>query len=874
MEAFGNRYGGRIRSEAQADSRCFSHLTSFSDAPDSRDDCGRTTFRALPWLRSTLSLPGLLSVLMILSVAVPGSGEEWSRWRGPNSDTSAHGTGLFDGIQEPELAVSWRQDLGTGYSSVSVADGRAITAYSDGETDFVVAFDADAGDKLWQTVIGPTYPGHDGSHTGPIATPAVHAGKVFMLGPWGSVMALDAASGAEVWRVELVDGYGAVKPHYGFSSSPVAVGEIVVVAFGSEGGQALAGFEAETGALRWRAAEDGINYQSPILIQDGEQSRVLAMADRKLFLLESASGRVVWEYEHGGDPSPMGGLSANPVPIAADRLFLTHKEAGSVLLERSDGEAPWREVWSSGSIRGTYDTAVAHEGHLYGYSARFLTSVDAATGATNWKSRRPGDGFVMAVDGHLVIVAKKGSIHLAKAAPEGYEELSGVDAFSSQAWGPASVARGRIFARSMAEIVAFEVREGAVQAVVADAGDGGSEAGEDSIWRRFQAQLEGTTDGERPALVDELMASIEEFPLVEGDTVHFLYRGQAEDVSLAGDLIGARNEVPLDRLPGTDLFHLAWTLEPDARVNYQFSVDFAEAEVDPRNPRVTATMDGPASWFGMPGWSDPEFLAPPPENAPRGRIETAKFPIPLPPGAGPAEGGDGEGEAAPSERSIHVYLPAGYDASDAAYPVAYFHGRPEELDWLRNALDNLVGSAVRPLIAVLIDELPVGRRGEFFGPGTTMGYVTFVRETVVPYIDATYRTLDDRSGRASIGQGFGGLVAAAVAFHDAERFGKLGTQSMFMLTLHAPMVHPLVPEAEERPFDVYLDWGAYDLRSALENWDAAGANERLRAALEGKGHGVNTRVVPDGHSWASWRQRLDELLGTLFPLEPPLEPGA
>ena len=74
--------------------------------------------------------------------------------------------------------------------------------------------------------------------------------------------------------------------------------------------------------------------------------------------------------------------------------------------------------------------------------------------------------------------------------------------------------------------------------------------------------------------MDRFLAAVESFPMVEGERVHFLYRGPAEDVAVGGDLMEVGREKPMVRVEGTDLFYYSRWLEPDARVNYVFLVDY------------------------------------------------------------------------------------------------------------------------------------------------------------------------------------------------------------------------------------------------------------------------------------------------------------
>ena len=66
----------------------------------------------------------------------------------------------------------------------------------------------------------------------------------------------------------------------------------------------------------------------------------------------------------------------------------------------------FKESWRSEAIGESWNTHVHHRGHLYGYDDAFLTCVDAASGEPRWKSRAPGEGFLILVDDHLVMLTR------------------------------------------------------------------------------------------------------------------------------------------------------------------------------------------------------------------------------------------------------------------------------------------------------------------------------------------------------------------------------------------------------------------------------------------------------------------------------------
>ncbi len=110
------------------------------------------------------------------------------------------------------LELVWETSLGSGYSRIAVVDGRAITMFSDGEFDQLVALDAATGKEIWRYRIATTYRGHDGSQDGPISTPIVDDGVVYGLGPKGHLFAVSVVDGQEIWSTQITEAMGARPP--------------------------------------------------------------------------------------------------------------------------------------------------------------------------------------------------------------------------------------------------------------------------------------------------------------------------------------------------------------------------------------------------------------------------------------------------------------------------------------------------------------------------------------------------------------------------------------------------------------------------------------------------------------------------------------
>lgn len=796
--------------------------------------------------RTWFVLPAAVLVAVISSSALAATG--WTGFRGPNQDGAMRNASLFE-RDDASLAIGWKRDLGSGYSALAVGDGRVVAMFTSGKDDVVAAFDSTSGDELWRYRFADAYAGHDGSHDGPISTPVMIGGRVYGFGPRGDLFAVNAKDGEKIWQVQTVEAHGAKSPHYGFATSPVLVGDVLVVEIGAPEGKAIAGFNAKNGELKWTAGDDGVNYQSPITAMIGGREQLLAVGDANLYGIDAASGKVLFTYAHGGDARGMGGQTIVPLPAGDDRFFVMNKQDTSAMLtiaKNGEGGYDVSELWSDNSIKSSYVTPVYSDGFIYGISGRILTCVDAASGAVKWRSREPGDGFLTLVGDKLVVMTKPGTLHVAAASPDGFTELAQIQLFDEHSWSEVAYNDGALFARSMTQLARVDVADAVTTMGSAHGWVSGTEFG------GFLKSVEAATD--KNAVISTYFESQSSFPIVEGtDIVHFVYRGDSEDVGIVGDMIGFRREDPMTRVEGTDLFYYSTRLEPEAAVTYGFIVNYESATADPLNPNPAKGLFGEVSWLAMPAWRAPEFINDSGDSS-NGTLETVEWDHEI------TKEVDGEETKEIEKRTAQVYLPAGFDAaSDKRYPTIYVHGGKEALEdgSMKNSLDNLIGNTVQPLIAVFIMPNEAGNAGP------PAQYGPMVIEQLIPLIDGKYPTIQDPRARASVGTGGDGTTALTQAIAHPEVYGRVGSQSavLFGVTLG-----DMLPSADEQQLTFYLSWGTYDLRSPHEAWDMAENNREAWAAMRASGYRPAGGEVPEGHGWNCWRGHTDEMLAALFPM--------
>jgi enterochelin esterase family protein len=139
---------------------------------------------------------------------------------------------------------------------------------------------------------------------------------------------------------------------------------------------------------------------------------------------------------------------------------------------------------------------------------------------------------------------------------------------------------------------------------------------------------------------------------------------------------------------------------------------------------------------------------------------------------------------------LPVYLPPGYDDNPAQrYPVIWVlagHGGSGPLMLAPTAwgesfperIDRLIRTgAMEPVIAVLPDCFTIFGGAQYINSSALGQYEDYLNDELIPYVDATYRTLPERQHRAITGKSSGGYGAMVQAMRHPELWGAMASHS-------------------------------------------------------------------------------------------------
>ena len=361
----------------------------------------------------------------------------------------------WPGEGPPEL---WRIPVGGGYASFVVGHGLAYTIEQRREQEVVAAYDLLTGVERWNVSWNARFEESMGGD-GPRATPALYGNTLVALGATGELRALDAATGEEIWRANILDDAGATNLIWGMAASPSIFDGAVLTAPGGPDGAVIA-YELDTGAIRWRALDAEGAYTAPaVFTLDGLAQIVLIGADQVISLATDGA-RTYWSHPW----TTMNGINAaQPLQVADDRVFVSSGYGqGAAVLEVDAnveaGTATVTERWYNNRMKNTFSTSVLHDGYVYGLDEGILASVDPETGDRMWKGGRYGHGQLLLASGHLLITTERGQLVLVRATPESHQEIAALPAVSGRTWNNPAIAQGILLVRNDREAVAYDLR--------------------------------------------------------------------------------------------------------------------------------------------------------------------------------------------------------------------------------------------------------------------------------------------------------------------------------------------------------------------------------------------------------------------------------
>lgn len=389
------------------------------------------------------------TILLLLVTKMPTSGVDWPTYGGPNRNhfSKEKNLRLEWGNEEPEIL--WKLEVGLGYSSVIEVDGLSYTqGYKNGENT-LFCVDAMTGDIEWtfsyDSALGDKY-----FQGGSRSTPTIAKGKVYLQGHEGPLFCLDSKSGKIIWKRHLVNDLGGICPTWGYSGAPLFTLGKVVVQTGNPNGSLVA-LDANSGKEIWRGGNAEAGYASPY-IRMADRSEIVVFNQEGLSIHDQKSGIEKISYQHR---TRYEVNAAQPLDLGSLILLASGYGKGAALLELNESQP--KVLWESDGVACQMASLVYRDGYAYGIHGQTGTNAKRATlfclelseGRKIWEERGYGVGTVILINNTLVVLSDRGELALVNASADGFNELARFQVLSgNNNWTPPTYANGRMHCRS------------------------------------------------------------------------------------------------------------------------------------------------------------------------------------------------------------------------------------------------------------------------------------------------------------------------------------------------------------------------------------------------------------------------------------------
>ena len=349
----------------------------------------------------------------------------------------------------------WRRPIGPGWSSFAVHGNFIYTQEQRGDDELVSSYNLSNGAPVWKHRDAVRFYESNGG-AGPRATPTLSGGRVYTFGATGILNALDARDGSVVWSRNAASDTKRKVPGWGFASSPLVVGDVVIVAAAGT----LAAYDVVTGDPRWFGPTGGFGYSSPHLSTIDGVAQVLLLNGEGAISVAPSDGTLLWKHAWRCDSIVQPAITADGdvligsgsgigIEVGMRRIAVAHGPDGWIVKER----------WTSIGLKPYFNDFVIHKGHAFGFDGSILACIDLEDGKRKWKGGRYGHGQLVLIPDQdlLLVLSEEGELALVKAAPDQFTELARFPAIEGKTWNHPVLVGDVLLVRNGEQMVAFRM---------------------------------------------------------------------------------------------------------------------------------------------------------------------------------------------------------------------------------------------------------------------------------------------------------------------------------------------------------------------------------------------------------------------------------
>jgi len=386
------------------------------------------------------------------------SAQDWHRFLGPN------GTGRVEAESVPvswtEADFKWKTKLpGVGHSSPAIWKDRAFltSAVDEGRERIVICIAVADGSIVWTRRFSSTPHKKHARNSFASPSPAVDDQRVYVSWSAPEKLTLMALShdGEPIWDRDL----GPYQSQHSCGTSPIRYRDMVILGNDQDGASSLIALEAATGEERWRVERktDRVSYATPAIWKgDGEDQLIFNSSSHGISGIDPETGRTLWEL------SVFDKRTVSSPVLTDDLIFGTcGSGAGGnyvVALEpgRRDGSKPPKIRYEVRRNAPYVPTPIAKDGLLYLWADNGVVScVRLEDGELVWRERVGGtySGSPICVNDRLYAISDEGEV-VVLATGQTYRLLA-KNPLGEPSRSTPAVADGTMYLRTYSHLIAI-----------------------------------------------------------------------------------------------------------------------------------------------------------------------------------------------------------------------------------------------------------------------------------------------------------------------------------------------------------------------------------------------------------------------------------